>query len=100
MERKHRVLSRKGRATILVEKLGIGILIVSTDCAIGPRQLLMDEEFGSLPPVNNSEAVAQVTLGAFDDPPPAGSLQREATALNLRPSFNKHLRHSGKVSDQ
>jgi glycosyltransferase involved in cell wall biosynthesis len=49
----------EGLPSSVVEALYCGLSIVSTDCPCGPRELLMDDEYGSLVPMNDATALAQ-----------------------------------------
>ena len=60
----------EGLPTVLVEALGSGLSVVSTDCPSGPREILLDGKFGRLVPVGNSqylsEAMRDVLLKPFE----------------------------------
>ncbi|MEZ9120643.1 glycosyltransferase [Vibrio cyclitrophicus] len=49
---------REGLPTVLIEALGCGTPVVSTDCKHGPREILNDGEYGSLVPVGDAEALS------------------------------------------
>jgi glycosyltransferase involved in cell wall biosynthesis len=52
----------EGFGNVIVEALYCGLKIVSTDCISGPREILNNGEFGSLVPVNDSEAFANAII--------------------------------------
>jgi glycosyltransferase involved in cell wall biosynthesis len=69
----------EGLPITLIEALGIGIPIVSTDCPSGPSEILEDGKWGHLVPVNDHLALARALLSALDSPHaerPAEALRR------------------------
>lgn len=59
---------REGLPTVLIEALGRGMSIVSTDCPSGPREILAGGRFGRLVPVGDAHALAQAIEQALDEP--------------------------------
>ena len=49
----------EGFGNVIVEAMYCGLPVVSTDCPYGPRELLMNEQYGSLVPVNDKFAMAR-----------------------------------------
>ena len=58
----------EGFGNVLVEALASGCPVVSTDCPVGPREILADGRFGSLVPVGDWQTMAQALRGAVDHP--------------------------------
>lgn len=58
----------EGLPTVLIEALGTGIPVVSTDCVSGPREILREGELGRLVPVGSSAALAEAIGQALDEP--------------------------------
>lgn len=58
----------EGLPTVLIEALGTGIPVVSTDCVSGPREILRGGELGRLVPVGSSAALAEAIGQALDEP--------------------------------
>lgn len=55
----------EGLPTALIEALAAGTPVVSTDCPVGPREILADGEHGELVPVGDSRALAEAMLRAL-----------------------------------
>lgn len=48
----------EGLVNVVMEALGLGVPVVSTDCPSGPREILADGRFGTLVPMQDPEALA------------------------------------------
>ena len=67
----------EGLPTVLIEALACGCSIVSTDCPYGPREILVDGEFGRLTPVDDEAALAEAIGATLDNPvDPDRSIER------------------------
>jgi glycosyltransferase involved in cell wall biosynthesis len=67
--------SYEGFGNVLVEALSCGTAVVSTDCQVGPREILAGGRFGALVPVGDAKAMAAALCRAVDSPgAPAGAL--------------------------
>lgn len=58
----------EGLPTVLVEALALGANIVSTDCESGPREILVNGEFGRLVPPGEVEALSKTIITAINNP--------------------------------
>jgi len=58
----------EGLPTVMIEALGFGLPIVSTDCPSGPREILEDGRFGTLVPMDDPVALAQAMENALAGP--------------------------------
>ncbi|NNE20913.1 MAG: glycosyltransferase [Myxococcales bacterium] len=58
----------EGLPMVLIEALGAGTAIVSTDCHFGPRELLDGGRLGRLTPVQDADALAAAIEAELDEP--------------------------------
>jgi glycosyltransferase involved in cell wall biosynthesis len=69
----------EGFALVLVEALGVGCPVVSTDCPSGPREVLQDGRLGPLVPPGDAAALARAMAEVLRDPgDPAPRLEAAA----------------------
>jgi len=57
----------EGLSSVLIEALGCGVPIVSTDCNGAPNEILDNGKYGKLVPINNPQAMAEAILSIFDN---------------------------------
>lgn len=78
----------EGLPNVLVEAMMCGCTPVSTDCPTGPREVLQDNKYGYLVPVDDPIAMALAIAKAIDNPISAALLSEaikpfaEATVIN------------------
>lgn len=58
----------EGLCNVIIESLGCGTQVVSTDCPYGPREILQNGRFGTLVPVGDAAALAAAIEEALDRP--------------------------------
>jgi glycosyltransferase involved in cell wall biosynthesis len=58
----------EGFGNVLVEALSSGCPVVSTDCPVGPREILDGGRYGALVPVGDWQGMAQALQRAIDQP--------------------------------
>ncbi|MBV8473488.1 MAG: glycosyltransferase, partial [Alphaproteobacteria bacterium] len=81
----------EGFGNVLVEALGCGTQVVSTDCPFGPSEILEGGRYGRLVPVGDVPALAQAMLRALDDPMPEQALRERASAFSLATAGRAYL---------
>lgn len=83
--------SWEGLPTVLIEALGCGLPIVSTDCKSGPSEILEHGKLGELVPINDSNALAAAMEKVLTNPPPRELLLQRATFFSEEASAGKYL---------
>jgi glycosyltransferase involved in cell wall biosynthesis len=75
----------EGFGNVLVEALGAGVPVVSTDAPHGPREILSDGRFGPLVPVGDADALAAAIEATLDASLPSEMLKTRAAdfAVNV-----------------
>ncbi|MGB9496746.1 MAG: glycosyltransferase [Dissulfuribacterales bacterium] len=68
----------EGWPNVLVEAMACGCPVVATDCQTGPREILGDNEYGLLVPVDDPEALARGVEGLLADEPRRAYFQDQA----------------------
>lgn len=75
----------EGFGNVLVEALASGVPVVSTDCPVGPREILENGRFGRLVPVGDVAAMADAIEQALSHPaPPPGAKEYAAQFTESR----------------
>lgn len=68
----------EGFGNVLIEAMQAGVPVVSTDAPHGPREILVNGQYGSLVPVGDARALAAAMAQALDNPISADQLTRRA----------------------
>lgn len=81
----------EGFGNVLVEAMGEGLTVVSTDCPTGPREILDGGRYGYLVPCGDADALAAAIDRACAHPFPADQLKQRAEALSGPHVIDQHL---------
>jgi glycosyltransferase involved in cell wall biosynthesis len=81
----------EGAPVVLMEALGVGTPVVSTDCPSGPREILADGRYGPLAPVGDADAVATGLRQMLDHPTDRALLAEAAARYTLSASADAYL---------
>lgn len=74
----------EGFGNVLIEALAAGTQVISTDCPVGPREVLQDGRLGQLVPVGDAGALANAIAAVLDGERAAvGATEREAIAARF-----------------
>jgi glycosyltransferase involved in cell wall biosynthesis len=77
----------EGFGNVLVEALGGGCPVVSTDCPSGPAEILADGEYGELVPVGDADAMATAIERQLQDPPDRRRSTLASTSSSLEQPY-------------
>ena len=68
----------EGLGCVIVQALAVGCPVVSTDCPVGPQELLDGGAYGRLVPVGDRDALAGALIAALDESPNQQRLRRRS----------------------
>ena len=81
----------EGLPTVLIEAMGCGCPVVSTDCPSGPAEILEGGRFGPLVPVNDSHALSEAMIEALGKPVRRDLLTARAHEYSSQASGDRYL---------
>lgn len=81
----------EGLGNALIEALACGCQVVSTDCPVGPTEILEDGRYGRLVAVGDDAAMAEAIIEALDRPLPVGMLQARAAEFTEARAVDAYL---------
>jgi glycosyltransferase involved in cell wall biosynthesis len=87
----------EGFGNVLVEALALGLPVVSTDCPVGPREILQNGRLGALVPVGDPDAMARAILETLDGKPDRQRLIDEVRPFTVENSVDGYLTVFGLV---
>lgn len=85
----------EGCSNVLVEALGAGAAVVSTDCPSSPREILEHGRFGQLVSVGDVQGLANAILRAKEYPVDEGALAEHLKQFETRTVASEYLRVMG-----
>lgn len=74
----------EGFGNVLVESMGVGTPVVSTDCPSGPAEILADGVYGPLVPVSDVQQMAAAIVETLKRPVASHKLQTRAADFSLQ----------------
>ncbi|MEM8777524.1 MAG: glycosyltransferase [Cyanobacteria bacterium P01_G01_bin.49] len=80
----------EGFGNVLVESMGAGTPVVSTNCPSGPAEILENGKYGALVPVGDAECMAEAILKTLDNPIQSSILQRRAKDFRLEKILDEY----------
>jgi glycosyltransferase involved in cell wall biosynthesis len=81
----------EGLGNVLIEAMACGCPVVSTDCPVGPAEILENGRFGPLAPVGGDAALADAIVRTLDAPPDAGVLRVRAAEFSVERAVDRYL---------
>ncbi|MDK3158261.1 glycosyltransferase [Kamptonema cortianum] len=80
----------EGLPTALIEAMAAGIPVVSTDCESGPREILINGQYGPLVPIGDVTAMAEAIAKTLDSPVNSTSLKQRALDFSLEKAIAQY----------
>ncbi|MDZ7828836.1 MAG: glycosyltransferase [Halofilum sp. (in: g-proteobacteria)] len=81
----------EGFGIVLVEAMGVGTPVVSTDCPHGPREILEDGRWGPLVGVGGADALARAIRKTLENPLPPDTLRTAANKYSQKRITDRYL---------
>lgn len=81
----------EGFPNVLLEALGCGTPVVSTDCPAGPHEMLDGGRYGALVPVGDDAALARAIEETLDHPPDREALRARARRYGYASAVARYL---------
>ena len=81
----------EGLGNVLIEAMACGCPVVSTDCPVGPAEILENGRFGRLAPVGDDAALADAIMRTLDAPTDAAALRARAADFSVARAVDRYL---------
>ena len=85
----------EGLVNVVMEALGLGTPVVSTDCPSGPREILADGRYGILVPMQDPEALADGLLTTLRGDGPQYTTEEAVQPFMAETAARAYLDHFG-----
>ncbi|MBE9010825.1 glycosyltransferase, partial [Pseudanabaenaceae cyanobacterium LEGE 13415] len=87
------VLSSRWEAlpTVLIEAMGCGCQVISTDCPFGPREILAGGEYGWLVPMQDAIALSIAMQESLDQPIAKDAIEQRAAMFSRDRATSQYL---------
>src|SRR5262249_14957777 len=85
----------EGLPTALIEAMACGTPIVTTDCAGGPKEILLDGRLGSIVPSGNAEVLSEPMARAIDAPGDRDARIARALDFSIDRAVDRYLEAAG-----
>lgn len=83
--------SYEGFGNVIVEALEYGLPVVSTDCPVGPREILDNGRYGMLVEPDNAVSLAKAMVDKIAEKPQRSLLKSRANDFSIRKISNRYL---------
>ena len=81
----------EGFGNVIVEAMEYGVPIVSTDCPVGPREILEDGKYGRMVPLNDPGALAQAFIATLSEKRDRSDLKVRARDFSIKTIAQQYL---------
>jgi glycosyltransferase involved in cell wall biosynthesis len=81
----------EGFPGVLIEAMGCGCPVVSTDCPSGPAEILEGGNYGRLVPMRDEAALAEAIVAALRDPGSSERLRERAAEFSVDRALDHYL---------
>ena len=78
---------------VLIEAMMTGTPVVSTDCPIGPAEILQDGLYGKITPIKNPKKLAQAIVKTLDYPIDSTILKKRANDFSIEKIIPKYINY-------
>ncbi len=81
----------EGFSNVIVESIGYGLPVVSTDCKSGPSEILKKGKYGTLVPIENSKKLSLAITKSLKKKHNKKKLIERSKAFNIGKISNQYL---------